>query len=80
MGKPFPLGLRSVAEHDRRLVAWAFAINGCASVVGAMLATLTMMHVGYTGVVVGATILYALAAWSMPQETGISGEIAGGVM
>ncbi|MGQ0657795.1 MAG: spermidine synthase [Chromatiales bacterium] len=70
MGQPFPLALRAVGERDSRLIPWAFAINGCASVVGAMLATLTMMHAGYIGAVVAAAVLYLLAAWSVPASTG----------
>jgi len=32
MGMPFPLGLARVEASDARLIAWAWAINGCASV------------------------------------------------
>ena len=42
------------------------AINGCASVTGAVLATLLAIHVGFTAVVVAALVLYGLAAAARP--------------
>jgi len=39
----------------------AWGINGCASVLSAILAALLAMHVGFTGVVTMAAILYLVA-------------------
>ena len=66
MGMPFPLGLARVEAIDARLVPWAWAINGCASVTGAVLATLLAIHVGFTAVVVVALMLYGVAAAARP--------------
>jgi hypothetical protein len=66
MGMPFPMGLARVEATDARLVPWAWAINGCASVTGAVLATLLAIHIGFTAVVVAALGLYALAAATRP--------------
>ena len=66
MGMPFPLGLARVEASDARLVPWAWAINGCASVTGAVLATLLAIHVGFTAVVVVALVLYGVAAAARP--------------
>jgi hypothetical protein len=44
----------------------AWAINGCASVTGAVLATLLAVHVGFTAVVVVALVLYGVAAAARP--------------
>ncbi|HSW26161.1 MAG TPA: hypothetical protein VLJ62_25590 [Burkholderiaceae bacterium] len=63
---PFPLGLARVAASDARLVPWAWAINGCASVTGAVLTTLLAIHVGFTAVVVVALMLYGVAAAARP--------------
>ena len=38
MGMPFPLGLKRVARHSAGLIPWAWGINGCASVLSAILA------------------------------------------
>jgi hypothetical protein len=59
MGMPFPLGIVRVAGDG--LVAWAWAINGCASVVAAILATLLAIHFGFTAVVLIAVALYLAA-------------------
>ena len=62
MGMPFPLGLGVVSERAPALVPWAWGINGCASVMSAVLATVLAIHIGFTGVVAAALLLYALAA------------------
>jgi spermidine synthase len=64
MGMLFPMGLARVEAADARLVPWAWAVNGCASVTGAVLATLLAIHIGFTAVVVAALVLYAVAASS----------------
>ena len=62
MGMPFPLGLARVAGPTPLLVAWAWGVNACASVVAAIVATLLAIHVGFGAVVLVAVLLYALAA------------------
>jgi hypothetical protein len=66
MGMLFPMGLARVEATDARLIPWAWAINGCASVTGAVLATLLAIHIGFTAVVFAALALYALAAATRP--------------
>ncbi|MFQ6017177.1 MAG: hypothetical protein ACE5KF_03190 [Kiloniellaceae bacterium] len=68
MGMPFPLGLARVAAAAPRLVPWAWGINGCASVLSAVLATVLAIGFGFTAVVGLAVGLYALAAvvWRRP--------------
>ena len=41
---------------------WAWAVNGCASVLSAILATLLAINLGTTAVVLLAVLLYLLAA------------------
>lgn len=62
MGMPFPLGLRRLALSDAAAIPWAWAINGTASVLSSMLATLVAVHFGFTALVVLAAALYAAAA------------------
>jgi hypothetical protein len=64
MGMPFPLGLTRV--QDPRVIAWAWGINGCASVTAAVLATMLAIHFGFTAVVVAALVLYVAAAAASP--------------
>ena len=69
MGLPFPLGLERVAAEAPGLVPWAWGINGCASVVGTVLASILAMHIGFTLVVLSALGLYALAALTFTTGT-----------
>jgi len=62
MGMPFPLGLARAAERHAPWVPWAWAVNGWASVVAAVLATLLGVHVGFTAVLGAGAGLYALAS------------------
>ncbi len=62
MGMPFPVGLQRVANHTPLGMPWAWAINGCASVVSAVLATFAAMAIGFTGVLLLALGFYLIAA------------------
>jgi hypothetical protein len=62
MGMPFPLGLARLSEFAKQQIPSAWAINGCASVISAVLATVIAIHFGFTVVVLIAVILYLLAA------------------
>ena len=66
MGMPFPLALTNVSARVPHLVPWAWGINGCASLISAVLATLLAIHFGFSLVVLGALGLYGLAAWARP--------------
>jgi spermidine synthase len=71
MGLPFPLGLTVVARHMPTMIPWVWGLNGCTSVLSAILATILAMHYGFTVVVGLALVLYGLAAAAMlqPLET-----------
>jgi hypothetical protein len=62
MGLPFPLALSQLSRQASALVPWAWGINGCASVIAAVLGTLLAMELGFTAVVVFALDLYVVAA------------------
>jgi hypothetical protein len=62
MGMPLPLGVRRIAEKTDRLIPWGWAINGSASVAGAVLATIIAVHAGFAVLIMAALALYALAA------------------
>jgi hypothetical protein len=61
MGMPFPSGLKRLAETDAATIPWAWGINGTASVLASMLATLIAVHAGFTAVIVAAAALYVVA-------------------
>jgi len=68
MGMPFPLGLSRLAAEAERLIPWAFGINGCASVIAAVLATLVAIHMGQFWLLIAALALYGLAGARRPHR------------
>ena len=66
MGMPFPLGLERVGLQTPDFVPWAWGINGCASVISAVSATLLAIQFGFGIVVLAALLLYLLAARLFP--------------
>ena len=66
MGMPFPLGLAGTRHNDPQLMPWAWGINGCASVLSAILAILLSIEIGFSGVMLSAILFYALAWMSQP--------------
>ena len=63
MGMPFPLALGAVSENRPALVPWVWGVNGCASVISAILAMILAMHFGFTLVIISALLLYLAAMW-----------------
>jgi len=68
MGLPFPLGLARLSAAKPRLVAWAWGVNGCFSVISAVLAVMLAIHFGFTVVVLVAAILYLTAGTIMTNR------------
>jgi SAM-dependent methyltransferase len=62
MGAPFPTGLRTLAADRPGTVAWAWAVNGFASVVAAGIATLVAVEWGWRWALLGGVVCYATAA------------------
>jgi SAM-dependent methyltransferase len=62
MGMPFPLALRYLGQNHDELLPWAWAVNGCASVVAGPLATLLALAVGLPGMLLAASGCYLVTA------------------
>ncbi len=60
MGIPFPSGMQKLCHYFKSAIPWAWAINGCASVLGAILATLLAVHFGFNFIVILALLMYVL--------------------
>ena len=69
MGLPFPIGLKALGKSAENYVPWAWAINGCASVIGAVLAMTLSVSFGFSAVLLAAAGMYIVA--------GLSGLITG---
>jgi hypothetical protein len=61
MGLPLPSAIRALELSGSGWIAWAWGINGCASVVSAVLAVLLSLHIGFTNVTLIAAALYVTA-------------------
>ena len=61
LGWFFPSGLHILAQKHSDLVPWAWGVNGCASVIGAVLGKSLAVTIGYNFVMIIACLLYALA-------------------
>ncbi len=73
LGAFMPLGLGAVAgitEFPREYVAWGWAVNGFASVIGAVLTTILAMSFGFRVVLVIALLCYVVAVLALRGLTG----------
>lgn len=69
MGMPFPVGLARLQQTSPNLMPWAWGINGCASVLSAILAVLLAIDIGFNGVMLCAVVLYFIAWLSQTKIT-----------
>jgi hypothetical protein len=68
LGMYFPTGLEMARRHEPRLVPWAWAVNGVASVAATVLAVILGMQLGFSQVALLAVAIYALgtlALWGL---------------
>ena len=62
MGMPFPLGLRHLRQRRREHLPWAWAVNGCLSVVSTALAALLAVEIGFVAVMLVAAGAYGMVS------------------
>jgi hypothetical protein len=62
MGIPFPGGLTWLQDRAPGLIPWAWAVNGCTSVLASVLAALVALSAGFSWVLGAAALAYA-GAW-----------------
>jgi len=67
MGMPFSMGLTALGEENEEMIAWAWAVNGCASVISAVAATLISISYGFLTVMILALLFYILALLVFPD-------------
>jgi len=61
MGIPFPLALKALGKGYVRLIPWAWAVNGCFSVLAPLLAIMLAMVAGFSTVLASGAAAYGLA-------------------
>ena len=64
MGLPFSLGLARLARGAPDFVAWAWGLNGCASVIAAIAALLLAMAIGLRATLLCGLALYVVAVYA----------------
>jgi hypothetical protein len=62
LGVPFPGGLDWLGQRAPGLIPWAWAINGCTSVLASILAAMLALSAGFSWVLAAAALAYA-GAW-----------------
>jgi spermidine synthase len=72
MGTPFPQGLAVARQHTPGLLAWIWAVNGCASVVSAVLAPMVAIGLGFQVVMLIGAAAYLGAMLSLGRLWGLS--------
>jgi SAM-dependent methyltransferase len=71
MGVPFPAGIRILGERDASLIPWAWAVNGCFSVLSPLLTIMLAMVLGFRFVLwlgAAAYLLAFLTSFSLPRR------------
>jgi hypothetical protein len=72
MGMLFPLGLRALAPGDSVRIAWAWGVNGFASVVGVPLAALIAVEAGSRVLLLSGAAAYFVAAASVRKDVALA--------
>ena len=68
MGIPFPYGLEWLELRWGKYIPWAWAVNGCASVIAAVLAAILTLSYGYQLVLLLGATAYAFAFLVFPRK------------
>jgi hypothetical protein len=65
MGVPFPLGMSVLDSVAPGLIPWAWAMNGCFSVLAPVLAIMLALSAGFQFVLLFGATMYVLAFWAV---------------
>jgi len=65
MGMPFPIGIQKTSEQSPSLIPWAWGINGFASVIATVFATVIAVEIGFASVFWSAVLFYSLVIISI---------------
>lgn len=76
LGMFFPYGVRLTASINPEFVAWAWAANGCLTVVGSIASIILAMTYGFTAVIVAAVLVYWVGAASFVRSWQRAGAVA----
>jgi len=80
LGAFMPMGISAIAsltDHSTEYVAWGWAVNGFASVIGSVLTTILAMTVGFKLVLVLALVVYVIALAALRSLLGTEPSTSG---
>jgi hypothetical protein len=80
MGVPFPLGVSLLARFAPGLIPWAWAVNGCCSVLAPVLAVMIALTAGFDAVIRTGSFLYLLGSFTLSRiarQAAVPGSIPG---
>ncbi len=61
LGVPFAYGIRLLNRWNPSLIPWAWAVNGCCTVIGSILTVILSMNFGFNAVMLVAILTYQVA-------------------
>ncbi len=73
MGIPFPLGISILESVAPGLIPWAWAVNGCFSVLAPVLAIMLALSAGFQFLFLSGAAMYLSAFWVIRQKGNGSG-------
>jgi hypothetical protein len=76
LGMPMALGIREIGEANKLQVAWAWACNGAAGVLGTNVCMIVMIYFGMPAVFAIAAACYLLAYLLLPRVASAAPEAA----
>ncbi len=76
MGMPMPAGIRLLETRAPRLIPWAWAVNGCASVISSILAVMGAISLGSSRVLIAGAVAYGVAWLTAAPLSQIRGQAA----
>jgi len=75
MGVPFPRGIALLERRAPELIPWAWAVNGCTSVLSSILAAVGALSWGFSAVLGAGAACYAgamVSVWTVAREQRLS--------
>nr|MBI4156106.1 hypothetical protein [Candidatus Woesearchaeota archaeon] len=61
MGRPFPIGIRTIDKRFHDLTPWIWGVNGASSVFGSVLSIFLAMNLGFNIVLIIGVVSYAFS-------------------
>jgi len=71
LGVPFAYGIQLLNQFNPSIIPWAWAVNGCLTVIGSILAVILSMNFGFNAVLIMAILVYWLSFHAIDNLRGV---------